>query len=99
MVKTPTSNAGAAGSIPGQGTKIPHACEMRPKKKKKSAYLKLIVAITLSTELSIRNVQLQNRSISNFPLSLVLLNIVLEKSSIVTLNKRDANIDKGKNNI
>ena len=25
MVKNPTSSAGDAGSIPGQGTKIPHA--------------------------------------------------------------------------
>ena len=25
MVKNPPSNAGDAGSIPGQGTKIPHA--------------------------------------------------------------------------
>ena len=33
MVKTSPSNAGVAGSIPGQGTKIPGAS--RPKKKKK----------------------------------------------------------------
>lgn len=33
---------------------------------------------------------------TNFPLSLILLNIVLEKLSIVILNKRDANIEKGK---
>ena len=62
----------------------------------KSAYLKLIVTITHSIELSIRNVQLQNRKMTNFPLSLILLNIVLEKLSIVILNKRDANIEKGK---
>ena len=27
VVKTPPSNAGAAGSIPGQGAKIPHASQ------------------------------------------------------------------------
>ena len=32
MVKT--LNAGGMGSIPGQGTKIPHAAKCRPKKKK-----------------------------------------------------------------
>ena len=32
MVKTSPSTAGGAGSIPGQGTKIPHVA--RPKKKK-----------------------------------------------------------------
>ena len=33
MVKTSSSNVGGVGSIPGWGTKIPHA--LRPKKKKK----------------------------------------------------------------
>ena len=32
MVKTSSSNVGGVGSIPGWGTKIPHA--LRPKKKK-----------------------------------------------------------------
>ena len=38
VVKTPPSNAGCVGSIPGQGTKIPqHAlgCDQKLKKKKK----------------------------------------------------------------
>ena len=37
MVKTPPSNAGGAGSIPGGGTKIPQAlgCSQKVKKKKK----------------------------------------------------------------
>ena len=30
-----TSNAGGVGSIPGQGTKIPHAVQRVPKNKKK----------------------------------------------------------------
>ena len=32
-----TSTAGAIGSIPGQGTKIPHAVQRRPKKKKRDS--------------------------------------------------------------
>ena len=36
MVKNPSSNAGDAGLILGQGTKIPH--EMRPKKRKKKIH-------------------------------------------------------------
>ena len=37
MVKTPglVSNAGGTGSVPGQGTKIPHAVWCGPKKKEK----------------------------------------------------------------
>ena len=37
MVKTPglVSNAGGTGSVPGQGTKIPHAVWCGPKKKGK----------------------------------------------------------------
>ena len=37
MVKTPSSNAGGAGSIPGWGAKIPRAvrCSQKLKKKKK----------------------------------------------------------------
>ena len=34
MVKTPPSNAGGAGSIPGQGAKIQHAVAKKPKQKK-----------------------------------------------------------------
>ena len=36
VVKTSPSNARGAGSIPGWGTKIPHAVWMWPKKKKSS---------------------------------------------------------------
>ena len=37
VVKTPPSNAGGVGSIPGQGTKVPHAagCGQKSLKKKK----------------------------------------------------------------
>ena len=34
VVKTSPSNAGGAGSIPGQGAKIPHASQPKKKKKK-----------------------------------------------------------------
>ena len=33
VVKTPPSNAGGMGSIPGQGTKIPHALRCGQKSK------------------------------------------------------------------
>ena len=36
MVKTSPSNEGGAGSIPGQGAKIPHASGPKNQKKKKS---------------------------------------------------------------
>ena len=36
MVKVSTSNAGGAGSIPGQGTKVPHAPGSKKKKIKKN---------------------------------------------------------------
>ena len=36
MVKTLPSNAGAAGLIPGQGTKIPHASWLKKKTKQKT---------------------------------------------------------------
>ena len=36
MVKNPPSNAGNVGSIPGWGTKIPHATWCGKKKKKKT---------------------------------------------------------------
>ena len=34
VVKTRASNAGGAGSIPGQGTKIPHAVQLGQKKER-----------------------------------------------------------------
>ena len=37
MVKTLPSNAGGVGSIPGRGTKIPHAAGCGQKLKKKKA--------------------------------------------------------------
>ena len=40
MVKISPSNAGGAGSIPGQGTKIPCSLTEKPKKKKKIKYNK-----------------------------------------------------------
>ena len=33
MIKTPASNAGSTGSIPGRGTKIKHAVQFGKKKK------------------------------------------------------------------
>ena len=40
LVKTSPPNAGSAGSIPGQGGKIPHASRpKKPKHKKKEAIL------------------------------------------------------------
>ena len=50
MVKNPPSNAGDAGSIPGQGTKTPQAMGRSQKKKKErsSEFLKLIYAINLA---------------------------------------------------
>ena len=39
VVKNPPSNAGDAGSIPGQGTKIPHAVgQLRPAPQRKVAH-------------------------------------------------------------
>ena len=43
MVKTPASNAGGAGSIPGRGTKIPHAAWRSQKKKEKKSGNSLVV--------------------------------------------------------
>ena len=40
MVKTLPSNAEGAGSIPGWGSKVPHALEPKKKKKKKIPKLK-----------------------------------------------------------
>jgi len=39
MSKTSPSSAGGVGSIPGQGTKIPHASQCGQKKKKKKPAL------------------------------------------------------------
>ena len=38
MVKTPHSNAGGEGSIPGQGAKIPHASWLKNQNIKKKQY-------------------------------------------------------------
>ena len=40
MVKTPHFSAGGAGSIPGQGAKIPHAGGVWPKKPKQNYFFK-----------------------------------------------------------
>ena len=37
MVRTSSSNAGVSGSIPGQGAKIPHACQ-KPEHKQQKQY-------------------------------------------------------------
>ena len=37
-LRSHASSAGVSGSIPGQGTKIPHACHLAKKKKKKVIY-------------------------------------------------------------
>ena len=37
-----TSTAGGTGSIPGQGTKIPHAMQCNQKKKKKVAMINML---------------------------------------------------------
>ena len=44
-----TSNAGGAGSIPGQGTKVPHATQ--PKKKNKAAAEKGILEAMANLDL------------------------------------------------
>ena len=52
VVKTSPSNARGAGSIPGWGTKIPHAVWMWPKKKSLLKGLGLPSALLLSQQIA-----------------------------------------------
>ena len=45
-----TSAAGAMGSIPGHGTKIPHATHCDQKKKKKSMGLFVIIGVQVQSD-------------------------------------------------
>ena len=51
MVKNPPSNAGDAGSIPGQGTKIPHAAgQLSPRTTTELARLNKRAGVRQTTE-------------------------------------------------
>ena len=59
-LKTSTSNAGEAGSIPDQGTKTPHLVAKKPKHKKRSN----ILLITNSIK-SLKMVHIKKKSLKN----------------------------------
>ena len=77
MVKNPSANAGDVGSIPGQGTRIPHAAEelksllMKVKEESKKVGLKLnIQKIKIMASGPITSWQIDGETVTDYFLGL-----------------------------